>query len=479
MIGYRFGVASGVCLSLCACSGADSTLEGAENLGEAQQALACPDVSGTNTARSLAVVDATALAKFGFARTVNRIRTTANVAATETSVGVFQRWMKTFGASAAAGDCDDPSIDPNDYGLVCPRPNELLLSTVNPFAANAAVTFNPVAVMNRFDLAPANGANCGEYRIVYAMTSTSTSISGRAFIIFEAALPNPTPALGVDACLPVAQFWQALSQDASASSRAAKLEKFYYTGGAVPGFPAVVDAAHYGLAQQAATQRNAGQVRTNFFVNFAEWHLREFKLRRNCTTPSDVSTCALSFEHVTVKENPAEELFGGAHARSAAFLTNFLNQVPTLAAGGVNGIKMKMGANFNEFESISQQNAVQYSAPGVAVSSVRTEIKQKLTAIGSTLTVNNILDRATTQTCAGCHQVSNGAALGGGLTWPSSSTFVHVDEQSNLSPALTGTFLPKRRSVLEAFINDRCDGSTPAAIAEGSTVGGSAEGAAN
>jgi hypothetical protein len=354
-----------------------------------------------------------------------------------------------------------------------------LLSTINPFAANAAVTFKPVAVMNRLDLAPASGANCGEYRIVYAMTSTNAAIAGRAFVIFEAALPNPTPEQGLDACLPVAQFWQALSQDGSAASRAAKLEKFYYTGGAVPGFAPVVDAAHYGLAQQTATQRTAGQIRTNFFVNFAEWHLREFKLRRTCTTPTDASTCTLSFEHVTVKENPAEELFGGAHARSAAFLTNFLNQVPTLATNNVNAIKMKIGANFNEFESISQQSAVLYSTPGVAVTSVRNSIKAKLTAIGSTLTVNNVLDRATTQTCAGCHQVSNGAALGGGLTWPSSATFVHVDEQSNLSPALTTTFLPKRKSVLEAFINDRCDGSTPAVLAEGTTVGGSLEGAAN
>ncbi len=134
---------------------------------------------------------------------------------------------------------------------------------------------------------------------------------------------------------------------------------------------------------------------------------------------------------------------------------------------------------FNEFESVSQQSAVLYSTPGVAVASVRNSIKQKLTSIGSTLTVNNVLDRATTQTCAGCHQVSNGAALGGGLTWPSSATFVHVDEQSNLSPALTTTFLPKRKSVLEAFINDRCDASTPAVLAEGTTVGGSPEGTAN
>lgn len=180
--------------------------------------------------------------------------------------------------------------------------------------------------------------------------------------------------------------------------------------------PAVVDAKHYGLAQQAATQRSAGQVRTNFFVNFAEWHLREFKLRRSCTDPANTATCALAFEHVTVKENPAEELFGGAHPRSQAFVTNFLNQVPTLAAGNLNLIKMKTGADFNELESVSQAQNVRYSAPGVANAATRSAIQQKLTTMGSALTVNNILDRATTQTCAGCHQVSNFATLGGGLT---------------------------------------------------------------
>ncbi|HYO94981.1 MAG TPA: hypothetical protein VER33_10740 [Polyangiaceae bacterium] len=462
-----------------ACSGSEGSGPEWEATGEVAEAATCPDVSGTNSARSLAIVDATALSKFGFARTVNRIRTTANVASTSTSVGIYQRWMKTFGASAAAGDCDDPSIDPNGYDLVCPRTNELLLSTVNPFAATSAVTFQPVAIMNRFDLAPASGATCGEYRIVYAMSSTDPAISGRAFIIFEAALPNPTPALGLEACLPVAQFWQGLSQDGSATSRATKLEKFYFTGGAVPGFAPAVDAAHYGLAQQAATQRTSGQVRTNFFVNDVEWHLREFKLRRNCTAPADVSTCSLSFEHVTVKENPAEELFGGTHPRSDAFVTNFLSQVPLLAASNVNLIKMKTGANFNEFESISQAAAVRYAAPGVTNTATRDAIKQKLTSIGSTLTVNNILERATTQTCAGCHQVSNALPLGGGLTWPSTNGFVHVDEQKALSPALTTTFLPRRKVVLERFINDRCDGSTPAPVAEGMTVGGSPEGAAN
>ncbi len=450
-----------------------------DDLGKVAQAVSCRDVSDTRTGQSLAVTDPEALLKFGFTRTINRILATANVASTETNVGVYQRWMRSFGASDALGDCNDPRMDPNGYGLGCPRSDELLLSTFNPMADSVSkVKWAPVAIMNRFDLAPANGATCGEYRIVYAMKSQSPTIGGRAFIIFEAALPNPTPSQGLAACLPVAQFWQGLSSDNSSTSRAAKLEKFYFTGGAVPGFKPIVSAAHYGLTESGSTIRNAGQIRTNFFVNNTEWHLREYKLRRACTAPDTVSTCKLEFVHGTVRQNPAEELFTGTHPRSEAFLADFLNQVPRLAAGDINSIGMITGNNFNEFESVSQANNVQYSLSGVASSPVRVAIRNKLSAIGSTLSVNNILDRATTQTCAGCHQVSNGVALGGGLTWPSSDSFVHIDELGRLSPALIDVFLPRRKVVLESFINGLCDG-TAAKVAAGMTVAGSPEGTVN
>ena len=67
--------------------------------------------------------------------------------------------------------------------------------------------------------------------------------------------------------------------------------------------------------------------------------------------------------------------------------------------------------------------------------------------------------------CAGCHQLSNGKALGGGLVWPSSLQFTHVSEAQRetgpegqrfrVSPALTDVFLPRRKAVLETFVNSR------------------------
>ena len=70
--------------------------------------------------------------------------------------------------------------------------------------------------------------------------------------------------------------------------------------------------------------------------------------------------------------------------------------------------------------------------------------------------------RALTQSCAGCHQLSNNALLGGLdasgglLTWPASAGFVHAVEDGTRSPALNNVFLPKRKAVLEQFLADTC-----------------------
>ena len=451
----------------------------------------CP-VGGTAFNPSLVVNDPTTLARFSFARVMDQLRTTASVGSGQTSRALYQQWMRTFDASAASGDCDDPTIDPEHFGLACPRLPEAKLATVDPFLPGGGpVEFVPLGLFNRFDLAPADGSNCGEYRIVFGMQSRTPSIAGRALIIFEGALPNPTPAAGIDACLPVARFWQGLSTDPSPTSRADKLERFYFAGTAVPGFPPVVAAHSYGLALGATAAHGAGQVRTNFFIDSIEWQLREFKLRRTCTNSSDPTTCRLAFEHVTVKANPGEELFAGFHPKSASFRSQFVAQVSRLTGASVNALSIAPGDQFNEYESVSSRADVNYN--NVATTPVMADVEAKLRQLGSSLTSFDILNRATTQTCAGCHQQSSNVALGGGLVWPASLEFTHIDENHRLSPALTTAFLPRRRIILEAFINARCAPATgraageldlgpaaiAAAIADGRTVGGSPVGAPN
>ena len=65
--------------------------------------------------------------------------------------------------------------------------------------------------------------------------------------------------------------------------------------------------------------------------------------------------------------------------------------------------------------------------------------------------------------------------------WPGSNGFTHIDGAKTLSPALTGVFLPRRKAVLEAFINARCATAKVATtvIDPELTIGGSPVGAAN
>lgn len=452
--------------------GIPGSLDGVHSAGEP-----CTAVENTAIDRSLVVTDPAILGRFPFAVVMGRVRATGNLGVTNTTeLALFQSWMWTFGASNSAGDCDDPNIDPNHYGLRCPRLPEAKLATVNPFDPASNVAFVPIGLFNRFDLAPADGADCGEYRIVYAMRSTNPNIAGRALIIFEATLPNPRRDLGLRGCLPVAQYWQNLSNDDDPTSRAVKLEAFYLMGTAIPGFPAVVDARNYGLATGTGPYA-AGQVRTNFFIDSVEWHLREFKLRRLCD-PSNPANCKVRFDHVTVKSNPAEELFAGTHTRSESFRAAFANSVGSLASPNVSTIGMSIEDVFNEFESVSQTQNVAFNS--IANQAMRDAVAVKLPPLNSGLTANDILTRATTQTCAGCHQVSNNANLGGGLVWPPSLGFVQIDEAGTLSQALTTQFLPHRKIVLEEFINAACvNGTTNAAADARRTLGGSMVGAAN
>ena len=424
-----------------------------DELADLEQAVTCP-VPVIDTARSLAVTDPQILAKFSFKRVMTRINT--NAQSTITPLALYQNWMNSWAACQAG-------VDPNGYGVQCSRV-ESQFASFDPFATTGA-RFVPVGLFNRFDLAPSTGADCGEYRIVYALRDRP---GDRAFIIFEARLPNPNPAAGLAGCAGVADFWAKLSTDADVASRATKLEQFYFTGLTAEGvtFSPVVTAANYGLASTGAPT-GKGQIRTNFFADFAEWHLREFKLKKPCAASA---SCALSLAHVSSKTNPADELFRGTHANAAAFRSSFLNQIPALSRKNAATIAMSVGNAHNTFESSATTGDVVYRP--ITPATFKTEIAGRIT--NPNLTANNILDRATTQTCGGCHQLSNGVDLGDGVRWPSSRGFVHIDENRLLSDALVTKFLPRRQQVLKAFLDRQC-GAAPATEADPSTtVGGSA-----
>ncbi|WP_224365140.1 hypothetical protein [Hyalangium versicolor] len=420
-----------------------------------------PVTSGVDPQRSLAVTDDAILSKFTLQTVMDQLVGTSGVPTT--ALDLFHQWWDTERPAPGLGagpHCDSPGIaNMNGFPYPC-RPAEGGQALVDPFI-NATTNPNaylPVGLFNRFDLAPANGANCGEYRIVFAKRSGITNPRDRLFVIFEAVLPNPTPALGLEGCRPVANFWAGLTADADVNSRGDKLHDFYFLG--LPGFMPVFHVDN--LGNRAS---NTGQVRINQFMQ-PTWNLREFKIRKNC----GAGACTVQFTPVTVKTNPGGILFnpGSTHARTADFQNVvFPDQVASLAVNDINRFGLSIPDAFNSGQSDEQnpQENHYVNQFGAGPSPLRANIQNKLSAIGSTLTPDQVVARAMALSCAGCHRLSNGANLGSGIIWPPSLGFTHTSELTDpgpdgprhrLSPALVGTFLPHRKEVLDTFLSAAC-----------------------
>jgi hypothetical protein len=420
--------------------------------------------------RSLAVTDEVILARFSFEEVMNRLAEQSGIPGL-TGLRLYQEWWdsqrKAPGLGLGGPHCDDerlPDGKPifNSYPYSCPR-EEWKQALENPFAEPATnpAAYVPIGLFNRFDLTAEDGSDCGEYRIVFARRSGITDPRQRNLIAFEGVLPNPKPKKGLDGCRKVARFWAELSQEPDAAARAEALHRFYFEG--VGKFPPVIHPDHLGNA--------TGQVRTNQFIQTqttqGTWTLREFRLRKHCTG----DTCVMRFEPDTVKTNPAGVLFSTKveHARKEAFSEALVAQVESLAVNDLLRYSLDVEDRFNSGQSHSNGTENLYSHQmGNGDSPLRWKLQKRLNELGIPLTAENIVARVQTQSCAGCHQLSTGASLGGGLTWPNKTTlftFVHVSERTmevgpdgprfGLSEALVGTFLPARQQLLEAFLERR------------------------
>ena len=416
--------------------------------------------------RSLAVTEKAILARFGGRRVFNTL-VASNAGAGFTADQLFRQLWDTQNPAPGQPDlagmphCTDQGNTLNGFPYVC-RPSEG--RQAQPGSPINLDSYGAVGLFNRFDLAPVDGNNCGEYRIVLAKLPFTPG--NRNFIIFEAVLPNPRADLGLEGCRPVAEFWAGLSTDADPQVRAGKLENFYFTG--LPGFAPVVSMSHYGN-----NARSQGQVRTNQFLQGppdaprVPWMMREFKLVSDCTVQA---ACTLKFVPATVKTNPFGGLFNPASTdpRASAFQSHFVSQVASLAINDLNRFSHSVPDTFNAAQSDSQtlgapDDYVAQFGPGP--SAFHQAIGQELARVGSALTPRDVVARAQALSCGGCHQRNSGRPVGGGLTWPASANFVHSSEvddpadpsRFSISPALRDQFLPQRRSVLESFLQ------TPAA----------------
>ena len=430
---------------------------------------ATPDI--IDVRRSLAVTDADTLSRFPLQRVMSQLARDARVRGL-TGIDLFRQWWDTQNPRArddARPHCDDelaPDGKPllNGYPYDCRgAPSEGAQVDCTSFS-DPACAYVPIGLFNRFDLAPEDGSHCGEHRIIYAKrTGTEGQRRDRNLVIFEAVMPNPMPWRGLQGCRRLIEAWAELSWIENPDRRADRLERMYFEG--VGFFPPIVRFANFGN-----NPRDFGQIRTNQFMTPSGlppiWTLREFKLYRDC----DRSGCRAQFVPVPAKNNPVGALFGApaAHSRAQAFQDFMVREnVSKLAATSPPDIGMVTPEEFNSGQSHSSgSKEMDFATPfATQREGFRRRVWQVLGALGSDVTPEQLVARALTQTCAGCHQLSNNADLGGGLFWPPSLGFVHVSEENpetvdgrvrfRISPLLTSSFLPARARIMFDYLVTR------------------------
>ncbi len=357
------------------------------------------------------------------------------------------------GRDPGAAHCDDevtagaPSL--NGFPLQCGRLEAQQFDNIGAWF--------PTAAVNRLDLAPADGANCGQQRLIFA--NNSFVGNGRMFIIVENQIPNPNPGCGVAACQPIAAFWTALAEITDPVERGLRLRDAFLTGDpglSASGFSPFLDAAHLGA--------DGGQIRTNNF-NDSPWTLREFHF-------GDVNDPPVP---VPVAEAPNGTLWNDLSGapQGAACRDSFLRAAELgLLTENLSAMSFPVDEACKDAESrndFSQDYAAQLSQGSGA-------FRDQLAAIGapSGVSAEELAARARfSGSCMGCHIEAGGSSLGNGLTAPFQFDFVHVNEFGSeecgnggtcfgISEALRTTFLPHRARVTQSLLNGpTCGGPGP------------------
>lgn len=459
---------------------------------------------------------------FSFQRTIGSILESAGATNDQASREAFvQTMLDTFGTA------DGFTLN-SDAGVLMPldgRAGELLgLSAASLLDESSDQAMKPLAVFNRFDLAPADFIHCGEHRIVYGKVNPDVPTPPNRFLlIFEAAVPNPDPAAGEAGCRPITEFWAGLSGSYAGDDTeiATRLAAFFYEGKTDPGLAEpdligpVVDFRNYG------GDGSRGQVRGNLFMEFP-WQLREW-----LTQPTFDPANPLAFVLETVKDNPLAELYHdnlGDSATGTAIINNNIPAALTVLHGNfvaalTSDIRdhliseetqkhqdlfddldrfdlsdLGMGADEEEAEetillnTIALGNDLQFNehqstslgADDVIASKAGPIMRMLLEQVGNTSspevnpqTADVVLARAQAGTCAGCHMLSPGEVVrvdatgAAAVSWPDVAMggFVHVREADRqLSPALEDNFLPVRRYILGRHLCPEV-APTPSAVA--------------
>ena len=342
-----------------------------------------------------------------------------------TATALFQRWW----SHQTGEDC----VSPNEHDYDCDRA-EGFLATMDPFGDSPDVTFKPVGLYNRFDLAPIDGevTHCGEHRIVYAKDS---GIGGTLLYIFEAQIPNPHPEDGLEGCRSLIEWWASLSDDGrSESERRDMLETLYFDG--VSGYKPAIDIGNFAA--------DTGQVRTNNFVQ-GPWLFREFKLAHECAAGS----CTLDIVPEPVKTNPFVGYFDATSDLELLpeFQEYFIGQVQNLIG---DPFFMDNDDRFNAAESaarFSDDYVAAFDSGTKEDPSFSDAIQAKLVELKSSLEPADVVQRANDLSCQGCH--TNGTSF--------RHQFGQLEpggQQFRISSPLRDILLPAREGGAESYLDE-------------------------
>lgn len=396
------------------------------------------------TSRSLAVTEVEILSRFSFEDVLDQLIRENGTEDLQTGRELWTQWLATN------GNCDDF----NGYPISC-RGGELE-TDADPFTIDN-FNYQAVGLFNRFDLASADGSDCGEYRIVFAREHND--FAQEKTLIFEARLSNPQPEAGLAGCSDIAQFWASLTNMDANEARADALESFYFSG--IAGIKPVLHPDHFQRLD------GSGQVRTNSFLENTEWSMREYGIRRDCSID-----CQLVFKQMPTKENPFLALLD-----DTAFQDWLIDTIAIpgegLLANSVNELTFPVPEVFNSGESLSPESRVRpLFIPNIAdnMPAVLSErIADKLAVLGSSISAEQLINRANSLTCNGCHHTSspsfsgNNDDLGFAATFPDVDRFRHVQlsvdtidapngPRYKMSDALKIEFLPYRKQVFEEYL---------------------------
>jgi hypothetical protein len=414
-------------------------------------------ITSLDARRSMVITDVALLQGFTFQRFLDTLIARSgvhNLSATQ----LYRQWFDTQNPKPGLADPAGPHCDDfksgtqatfNGFPRRCPTPEGELAQ-----GGFTAEEYIPIALVNRFDQTPADGSNCGQYRIIFARRMPEKT---RLHIILEPVVRNPNPSAGLAGCRSIALFWANLTKIDSISERRAKLEQFYFDG--IAGLPPVIDADNFGVT--------GGGIRTTQINTAGEApRMYQFHVTKDCSS----GECTLRMTPDVLPNMPYGDLFDSSKssAQADAFRNKFIEQVLTLAVKDVNEYFMDIPREFlmaesdpidftKQFEYLTPFNKSKITAPDF-----KNRIQAKLTAIGSTLTPELLIRRAETQSCIGCHFFGSG--VGDGLTFPKPiDDHQHITEDTLepgeggqrylVSSAVRDVFVPHRMQILLDFLN--------------------------